>query len=102
MVSLVFFVDFIFPTSLESWVGSASKSNEYQEYFLGSKGGRWDNLTSCCVDRLEIWESQLPETLRKCQGPIQLPLYRNRKAAGSITDEVIGIFLTIIPAAIWP
>jgi len=68
MVSLVFLVDFILPTSLKSWVGSASNRIEYQEYFLGSKGGRCDNITSCCVDRLEIWEPQLLETLRTFQG----------------------------------
>ena len=69
MVSLEFFVYFILTTALESWVGSASDRNEYQEYFLVSKGGRCDNLTSCCVDRLEIWDPKLNETLRTRQDP---------------------------------
>jgi len=69
MVSLEFFFDFILPTALEFWVGSTSNRNEYQEYILGIKGGRCVNLTSCCVDRLEISEPRLPGTLRTCRGP---------------------------------
>ena len=52
-------------------VDSASNRNEYQEYFLGDKGGRCLGLTTLptsCVDCLEIWESQPPGTLRTCQG----------------------------------
>ena len=39
-------------------VDPASDRNEYQEYFLGSKGGRCERLTTLppsCVDCLEIW-----------------------------------------------
>jgi len=39
-------------------VDSASNRNEYQEYFLGGKGGRCVGLTNLppsCVDCLEIW-----------------------------------------------
>ena len=39
-------------------VDSASNINEYQEYFLGSKGGRWAwliTLPPSCVDDLGIW-----------------------------------------------
>ena len=42
-------------------------TNEYQEYFLGAKGGRCVRLTTLSpsyVDRLELWESQPPGTLR--------------------------------------
>jgi hypothetical protein len=48
-------------------VDSNSNRNEYQEYFLGSKGGRWVELTilpSLCVDSLEMWEPQLLGSLR--------------------------------------
>jgi len=37
----------------------ASNKNEYQEYFLGGKGGRCVRLTSLpasCADCLEIWK----------------------------------------------
>jgi hypothetical protein len=42
-------------------VDSASNINEYQEYFLGGKGGRCLELTTLppsCVDCLEIWDPQ--------------------------------------------
>jgi len=48
-------------------VGSASNRNEYQEYFLVSKGGRCVGLTTVtpsCADDLEIREPQPPGTLR--------------------------------------
>jgi hypothetical protein len=57
-------------------VGSTQpQTNEYQEYFLGGKGGRCVGLTtlSPCFDYLEIWEFQPPRTLRVCTG-IDLPL----------------------------
>jgi len=50
--------------------------NEYQEYFLGGKGGRCVGLTTLppsYEDCLEIWESQPPGTLRACPG-VALPL----------------------------
>jgi hypothetical protein len=43
--------------------------SEYQEYFLGGKGGRCIGLTNLppsCADCLEIWKSQRPWTLRVC------------------------------------
>jgi len=50
-------------------VDSASNRNEYQEYFLGSKGS-WCvgliTLPASCEDGLEIWEPQPPGTLRVC------------------------------------
>jgi len=50
-------------------VDSASNRNEYQEYLLGGKGGRCVGLTTLPplgADCLEIWEPQLPGTLRAC------------------------------------
>jgi len=52
-------------------VDSAANRNEYQEYFLGGKGGRCVGLTTLppsCADCLEIWEPQPPGTLRTCPG----------------------------------
>jgi len=52
-------------------IDSASNRNEYQEYFLGGKGGRCVGLTTLapsCADCLEIWEPQPPGTLRVCPG----------------------------------
>ena len=45
--------------------------NEYQEYFLGGKGGRCVELTNLppsCADCLEIWVPQPPGTLWACPG----------------------------------
>jgi len=47
-------------------VDSASDINEYQEYFLGGKGGQYVELTALlysCADFLEIWEPQTTGTL---------------------------------------
>jgi hypothetical protein len=54
--------------------------NEYQEYFLGGKGGRCVGLTTLppsCADCLEIWALNLLEPLgpvQVCNG-IALPFY---------------------------
>jgi hypothetical protein len=51
--------------------GVDSNINEYQEYFLGSKGGRCVGLTTLplsCADCLEIWEPQPPGTPRAFPG----------------------------------
>jgi len=61
MVPLEFSIDIILPAAMWSWVDSASNRNEYQEYFLGGKGGRCVGLTTFpppCADCLEIWEPQ--------------------------------------------
>ena len=47
-------------------VDSASNKNEYQEYFLGGKGGRCVGLTNLppsCANCLDIWEPQPSRTL---------------------------------------
>ena len=52
-------------------VDSASNRNEYQEYFLGGKGGRCVGLTTLPrsrADCLEILEPEPPGTLRACPG----------------------------------
>jgi hypothetical protein len=52
-------------------VDTATNGNEYQESFLGCKGGRCVGLTTLppsCADCLEIWELQPPGTLRACPG----------------------------------
>ena len=49
----------------------APNRNEYQEYFLGGKGGRFVGLTTLpplCADCLEICEPQSPGTLCACPG----------------------------------
>ena len=70
-------------------VDSTSNRNEYQQYFLGGKGGRCVGLTTLphsCADCLEIWEPQTPGTL---SGPVQawngidLPLPYMRHSAES-------------------
>jgi len=46
-------------------------STQYQRYLLEAKGGRCLRLTNLppfCVVCLEIWEPQLPGTLRSCPG----------------------------------
>ena len=55
---------------------TACDRNEYQEYFLGGKGGQCIGLTTLphsCADSLEIWEPRPPGTIRACNG-IALPL----------------------------
>jgi hypothetical protein len=74
MVSLKFFIGIILPVPLWSW-GQLSFTHKWVPgIFHGGKGGRCVGLTlpSSCVDRHEIWEPQLPGTLRACPG-----LYRD-------------------------
>jgi len=52
-------------------VDPASNRNEYQECFLGGKGGRCVGLTTLppsCASCLEIWEPQPSGTLRDSPG----------------------------------
>jgi hypothetical protein len=67
--------DFSLTLSFRSHCGlgadSASNRNEYQEYFLGDKGGRCVRLTTLpfsLADCLEIREPQASGTLRACPG----------------------------------
>ena len=59
-------------------VDSASNRNEYQEYFLGGKGGRCVGLTTLptsCADCLEIWEPQPPGKPQGLSRPVMGLLY---------------------------
>jgi len=50
---------------------SPSNRNEYQVYFLGGKFSQCVGLTTLplsCVHCLEIWEPQVPGTLRVSPG----------------------------------
>jgi len=49
---------------------SASSRKEYQQSFLGGKGGRSVRITFApsCADCLEIWELQTTGTLKACPG----------------------------------
>jgi len=52
-------------------VDSASNRNEYQEHFLGGKGGWCVGLTTLspsCADCLDIWDPQRPGTLSASLG----------------------------------
>jgi hypothetical protein len=67
MVSLEFFIG----------VDSTFNRNEYQEYFLGGKGGRCVGLTTLpplCADCLEIWEPQPSGTFGPVQARNGIPL----------------------------
>jgi len=55
-----------------SMVDSTSNRNEYHEYFLGGRDVGLTTLPPLCVDCLEVWKPQPPETLRDCPG-----LYRD-------------------------
>jgi hypothetical protein len=71
MVSMEFLLTQSFRPQYGPWVESDPNINEYQEYFLGGKGGRCVKLTTLppsCADRLEIWESQPPGTIRASPG----------------------------------
>ena len=67
-----FFIDIILRPHYGPGVDAASNRKEYQEYFLGGKGGRCVGLTTLppsYADCLEIWEPQPPGgTLRACPG----------------------------------
>jgi hypothetical protein len=65
------FIDIIHPARTMALGSTQPIKNEYQEYFLGDKGGRCLGLTTLppsCADCLEICEPQPPGTLRACPG----------------------------------
>jgi len=75
MVILELFIDLFLLAALGPKVESASKINEFQEYFLWGKGGLLIGLTTLpppCVDCDEILEPRSPGTLRASRG-IALP-----------------------------
>ena len=114
LVSVDFFIDIkSFRSHYGPGVDSAANRNEYQEYFVGGKGGRCVRLTalppSCAVvtksGNLNFLEPSGP--FQTCNGTdLPLPLLllgtavaqwlrcgaTNRKVAGSIPDGVIAIF----------
>jgi hypothetical protein len=63
MVSLEFFIDMILPAHYDRGVDSASKRNEYQEYFFGELRSvrRAANLPPSCAEGLKIWDLNLLE-----------------------------------------
>ena len=66
MVSLEFLLTQSFLPNYDPGFVSASNRNEYQEYFLGGKGGRCvgpKTLAPSSADCPEIREPQPPETL---------------------------------------
>ena len=69
-----FFLTYPFRPHNGPGVESASKRNEYQEYFLSGKGGRCVGLTNLPPSFAyfpEIWEPQPPGNLRTCPGFIR-------------------------------
>jgi hypothetical protein len=66
VVSLGFSVTYFLPTVPWPWLDSAPSENEYQEHFLGGKGGRCVGLTTSPPSRAEcheICEPKPPGTL---------------------------------------
>ena len=66
-----FSLNWSFRPHYDPGVDSASNRNEYQEYFMGGKGGRCVWLTTLppsCAEWLEIWEPHPSGTLRVCPG----------------------------------
>ena len=63
-----FFIVIFLPTYCGPGVDSTSNRNEYQEYFLGGKGGRGVQLTFPIFMYHKIWKHQSPGTLRVCPG----------------------------------
>jgi hypothetical protein len=81
-LSLEFVIDKILSAALWPWDNSASDRNEYEEYFLGCKGG-WYNglmiLPPSCAYCLEIWSLNLVEPSRPVHGLLYLYLILNYK-----------------------
>ena len=59
------------PVATPTALSRPSNRHEYQEYFVGCKGGRCTGLTNLplsCADCFGIWQPQLLGTLRVCPG----------------------------------
>ena len=87
-----FFIDIILRPHFGTGVDSASNRNEYQDYFLGGKGGRCVGLTTLspsCADCLEIWESQPPGTLWACPGMYSLLYLYMRLGVNGILISIL-------------
>ena len=68
MASLEMFTVIILTVAICLWGRPASNTKESQEYFLRGKGGRFLGLTTLppsCEDCLEIWEPQIPGSVRE-------------------------------------
>ena len=94
MLSLKYFTDLILLAALWPWDRSDTNRNEYQEYFLRSKGGRGVGLTSLspsCADCLENWKHQPAGNLRACPG-----LYRDFFSFLCISTDTPWRWLSII------
>jgi len=75
IMSLEFFIAIILPVAQWPGVDSGYNRNEYQEYFLGGKGGRgvgFTTLPPSCAECLETLEPQPSGTLRACPGLLHL------------------------------
>jgi len=73
-----FFIDRILRLHCGPEIDSAANSNEYQEYFLGCKGGWYIGLTTLPpshASRPEIWELQPPGTPWASNRPVYSFLY---------------------------
>jgi hypothetical protein len=87
-------------------VDLACNRNEYQEYFLGGKGGWCVGLTTLppsCADCLKIWEPQPPRTLRAvqtCNG-IALPFTFTKLFAVQIHVFNVSFLPTYQQSADW-
>jgi hypothetical protein len=71
MVSLEFLIGIILLSALWPWGRLSLQQKWVPGIFPGGKGGRCVGLTNLppsCTDCLEIWDPQLPGTLRACTG----------------------------------
>ena len=71
ILNLEFLIDIIIPGLLWSGVDSDTNRNEFQEYFVGGKGGRCVGLTTLppssvdCLWNLDAWTSWNPQGLSR-------------------------------------
>ena len=66
--------------ALDHVANGTVEGNEYVQYFLGSKGGRYVRLTTLppsCADCPEICKHHPPGTPRACNRAVQGVLYRH-------------------------